>query len=121
MSDKRNILILAKTREEFDKIELMIDSFSEDFINKFQEVKLSALSNFLQFKTDNASQIFVPEGAESLTMKFGECESVISGSKEYTVKMDFNINIDGKIQFITADIRSFYKIEQIKSLKILKK
>lgn len=122
MPDERKILILAKTREEFDKIESMIDSFSDDFINKFQEVKLSSLSSHLIFKTDNGGQdsIFVPEGAEGLTINFGECESPISGSNAYKFNMNFNINIDGKTQYITADIRSFFKIEQIKSLKILK-
>lgn len=123
MSDKRKILISAQTKDEFEKIESLLESFSIDFINSFQEVKLSILSSHLQFKTDNGSQesIFIPEGAMDLIVKFGECESGISDSKAYTINMSFVINIDGKNQYITTEIRSFYKINQIKSLKILKK
>ena len=122
MEDKRNILISANTKEEFEKIEALLDNFYNSFLNRFTEVKFGALSDSLQFKTKNAGRdgVVLPEAAKNVSIKWGQIDSETPSSKIYTSYIYCSITINGEDQYISMETEGYYEIKEIKSSNILK-
>lgn len=123
MSEKRSILISARSREEFEKVEGLLDLFSDSFLKNFQEVKYNLLGSYLVFKTDNASQnsVLIPDNASGITIEISEGKSKTSDTTVYETRISCHITIGKEKLFILMETSGYYKINKIQSIDIVKK
>ena len=121
--DKRNILISAKTIEEFGEISSYLDLLNNNFIEKFNEVRSGVSSDILFFTNDNATgkdMLVIPELAENISLNLeNNLESLVINSKMYGASCVFSIKINGKKMTISTSVKSFSEIKNFSSMNII--
>ena len=127
---KRNILISAKTQEEFKEIEDTLDLLADSFIKKFDAVRGSSFSgggSSLFFTNNNAmgeGALVFPDLAENITLKLEkdvEPEGVtINNSKMYGALCSFSLEINEKKYYFSTEVKSYSEIKKIESMNIIK-
>lgn len=122
--NERNILISAKTKKGFEKIESVLDLLSEQFVKKFKEVKENPFSDTsLTFVNDNYSgDIVIPLSTKDITITFGKDKSeFIANSEMNRVRCVFIIYIEDVEYQFCIEIKTFSNIDKIVGMDILKK
>ncbi len=123
MPEKRSILISARSRDEFDKIEGLLNLLNDSFIKNFQEVKYNVLGHYLVFKTENASQdsVIIPDNANRISVEISERKSKTSDTIVYETRISCHVPVGTEQLFILMETSGYYKISKINSIDIVKK
>lgn len=118
---KRNILITAKNKEQFEDVEKMLDLFSESYIKKFQEARANQFSSSssLELLASGVDSTFeIPTEATDFAIEFLEGKNY-SNSDIYIAKGFFRVKVDEKDYFFSFVSESYTKYKGVKSVPAL--